>query len=73
GSNAVNQRTIQAVNETGHAFLSHTVLDGQFVLRFAIGNMQSNEDDIRSTWDLIAQTAAREAAAEEAVAAPGIS
>src|SRR5271165_3553496 len=69
GSNGVNQRTMQAVNETGHAFLSHTVLDGQFVLRFAIGNMQTNEDDIQSTWDLIARTAAREAAAEEAVAA----
>jgi aromatic-L-amino-acid decarboxylase len=73
GSKAVNQRTMQAVNETGHAFLSHTVLNGQFVLRLAIGNMQTNEDDIQSTWDLIAKTAAREAAAEEAVAAPGIS
>jgi len=69
GSNSVNQRTMHAVNETGHAFLSHTVLNGKFVLRFAIGNMQTNEDDIQSTWDLIALTAARQAAAEEEMAA----
>src|SRR5271165_3328391 len=69
GSNAVNQRTMQAINETGHAFLSHTVLDGKFVLRFAIGNMQTTEDDIQSTWDLIAATAAREATVEEAMPA----
>lgn len=68
GSNAINQRTMQSVNDTGHAFLSHTVLDGQFVLRFAIGNMQTNEDDVQSTWDLITKTAAREAAVEEAMA-----
>jgi aromatic-L-amino-acid/L-tryptophan decarboxylase len=68
-SNAVNQRTLQAVNETGHAFLSHTVLNGKFVLRLSIGNMQTNQEDVRSTWDLIARTAAQEAAAEEAMAA----
>jgi aromatic-L-amino-acid/L-tryptophan decarboxylase len=69
GSDAVNRRTMQAVNETGYAFLSHTVLNGEFVLRLAIGNMQTNEDDIQGTWDLIARTAAQEAAAEKAMAA----
>ena len=69
GSNALNQRTMQAVNDTGHAFLSHTVLDGKFVLRLAIGNMQTTEEDVQSTWDLITRTAEREAATEEAMVA----
>jgi aromatic-L-amino-acid decarboxylase len=58
-SNEINLRLLAEINASGQAFLSHTVLDGQYVLRFAIGNFQTTEQDIRETWDLIRQTAAR--------------
>ena len=64
GSNAFNQQLLAEINAAGKAFLSHTILDGKFVLRFAIGNFQTNEQDILDTWNLIRETAYRLAAAE---------
>ena len=55
--NAFNQALLAKINATGEAFLSHTVLNGRFVLRFAIGNFLTNETDIRETWSLICQHA----------------
>lgn len=57
GSNELNQQLLAAVNDTGSAFLSHTVLNGQFVLRFAIGNFMTTEEDVRESWSLIARLA----------------
>ena len=57
--NAFNQRLLAEINSTGKAFLSHTVLNGTFVLRMAIGNFQTNEADVRDTWDLIRRAAQR--------------
>jgi aromatic-L-amino-acid/L-tryptophan decarboxylase len=51
--NAVNQRLLAEINASGKAFLSHTVLNGHYVLRFAIGNFQTTEDDVRETWSTI--------------------
>lgn len=67
GSDEFNRRLLEAINASGKAFLSHTVLNGRFVLRFAIGNFQTTEDDVRETWELIRATAAR--LAEEAAPA----
>ncbi|MFL6446299.1 MAG: pyridoxal phosphate-dependent decarboxylase family protein [Bryobacteraceae bacterium] len=53
GSNELNQNLLAAVNSTGSVFLSHTVLAGRFVLRFAIGNFMTTEDDVRASWNLI--------------------
>jgi aromatic-L-amino-acid decarboxylase len=55
--NEMNQRLLAEINSSGKAFLSHTVLQGEFVLRFAIGNFQTTEQDVRETWDLIRQLA----------------
>jgi aromatic-L-amino-acid decarboxylase len=69
--NAFNQRLLAEINATGEAFLSHTVLNGAFVLRFAIGNFQTTERDIRDTWSLIRKTAQHLLAAEPAAATGG--
>jgi aromatic-L-amino-acid decarboxylase len=69
--NAFNQRLLAEINATGEAFLSHTVLNGTFVLRFAIGNFQTTERDIRDTWSLIRKTAQHLLAAEPAAATRG--
>ena len=60
----------RGVNESGEAFLSHTRLDGRYVLRLAIGNARTTEDDVRrglgrpapSGCGLLSATAARAAA-----------
>lgn len=55
---AANQQLMDRVNATGKAFLSHTVLNGQFVIRLAIGNIKTTRQDVRETWQLIQSLAA---------------
>jgi aromatic-L-amino-acid/L-tryptophan decarboxylase len=67
----LNRRLLAEINATGKAFLSHTVLNGTFVLRFAIGNFQTTEQDIRDTWSLIREIARQLLVAEPATAMGG--
>jgi aromatic-L-amino-acid decarboxylase len=53
GSDQENRDLFEKINASGKAFLSSTVLHGKFVLRFAIGNIATTEQDIRETWTLI--------------------
>ena len=57
GGDDANRELMEAVNATGEAFLSHTVLNGQFTLRFAIGNIQTKLEDVKAAWDIIAGAA----------------
>lgn len=56
GSDEENRTLLDRVNATGKAFLSHTVLNGQYVIRFAIGNFNTTQQDIDEIWDLICQS-----------------
>jgi len=38
------------LNSTGRFFLSHTVLRGKFILRVAIGNIRTTEEDVKELW-----------------------
>jgi aromatic-L-amino-acid decarboxylase len=58
GPDEPNRAIMDAVNATGKAFLSHTVLNGRFALRLAIGNIRTTREDLRLTWDLIRKFAA---------------
>jgi len=43
---AWNRRLLDSVNARGRVFLSHTVLDGRFTLRLAIGSAWVREEDV---------------------------
>ncbi len=58
GSNEQNQELMDAVNASGVALLSHNVMDGRFVIRYAIGNVQTREDDVKLVWEKIREAAA---------------
>jgi aromatic-L-amino-acid/L-tryptophan decarboxylase len=58
GSDDANRALYERINASGKAFVSSTVLHRQFVLRLAIGNMATTEQDVRETWDLIRAMAA---------------
>jgi aromatic-L-amino-acid/L-tryptophan decarboxylase len=53
GSDADNQAILERVNASGEIFISHTVLNGQYVLRLAIGHESTTEDDVRRAWDVL--------------------
>ncbi len=57
GSDDDNRALLEAVNASGKAFLSHTVLNGRFVLRLAIGNIATQWEDLEETWNLVRQSA----------------
>jgi aromatic-L-amino-acid decarboxylase len=63
GSDAENEALLERVNATGAMFLSHTRLDGRFVLRLAIGNARTTEDDVRLAWDVLRREARSRAVA----------
>ena len=53
GSDDDNRALIDRVNESGIAFLAGNVLDGQFVIRFAIGNVGTTREDVFLVWERI--------------------
>jgi len=57
GSDEENRLLLERVNSSGKAFLSHTTLNGRFVIRFSIGNFNTTEQDIDEIWALIQQSA----------------
>ncbi|HEX6702020.1 MAG TPA: aminotransferase class V-fold PLP-dependent enzyme [Gaiellaceae bacterium] len=59
GSDGENAALLERVNATGEIFLSHTVLGGRYVLRLAVGNARTTEDDVRLAWDVLRREAER--------------
>lgn len=61
GSDALNKALLDKVNTSGTIYLSHTALNGQYVIRIAIGNIATSLADVELAWKLI-QDAAKGAA-----------
>jgi aromatic-L-amino-acid/L-tryptophan decarboxylase len=59
---AANEHIIDAVNQSGEIFMSHTRLQGVLALRIAIGHLQTTERHVRRAWDLIVEQAAASSA-----------
>jgi len=59
GSDEDNERLVERVNSTGEIFITHTKLDGRYVLRLAIGNARTTEADVRRAWDVLNREAER--------------
>jgi aromatic-L-amino-acid decarboxylase len=58
GSDELNEALLERVNASGEVFLSHTRLNGRYVLRLAIGNEHTTEDDVRVAWAVLRREAA---------------
>lgn len=52
-----NRALAERVNASGEAFLSMTELRGRTVLRLAVGNARTTEDDVRLVWDVLRREA----------------
>jgi aromatic-L-amino-acid decarboxylase len=58
-SDEENEALLERVNRSGEAYISHTRLNGRYVLRLAVGHERTTEDDVRAAWDLIRREALR--------------
>lgn len=54
-SDEENEALLERVNASGTAFLSHTRLKDRYVIRWAIANARTTDEDIRLTWQAIEQ------------------
>ncbi len=52
-----NRQLLGSLNQTGKVYLTHTILNGRFALRFCVGQTNTEEIHVRNAWDLIQETA----------------
>jgi aromatic-L-amino-acid/L-tryptophan decarboxylase len=49
----LNAAILEHVNTSGEVFLSHTKLDGKYVIRLAVGNIRTTERHVARAWTLL--------------------
>jgi len=57
GTDEENERILERANESGEIFVSHTKLHDRYVLRLAIGNARTTEDDVELAWEVLQRSA----------------
>jgi len=55
----LNQALLDAVNDTGEVFLSHTKLRDIYALRLQVSQLRTEERHVRRAWELIRENASR--------------
>jgi aromatic-L-amino-acid decarboxylase len=50
---------LEAVNASGRAFVTHTVVDGRYAIRVAVGGVTTGSAEVDALWELLRTTAAR--------------
>ncbi|KAL5059783.1 hypothetical protein RYX36_031387 [Vicia faba] len=55
--NKLNHDLIDLVNSTGSVFITHTVLSGEFVLRFAVGAPLTEVRHVKAAWQILQEKA----------------
>jgi len=56
GDDAQNRTLLESLNDEGRIYLSHTVLDGRYVLRFCVGQPRTEARHVHLAADLIQAT-----------------
>jgi aromatic-L-amino-acid decarboxylase len=56
-ANTLNEKINHALNDTGKIYLTHTKVDGRYVLRMVTAQTGVTERHVRQAWDLIRETA----------------
>ena len=56
-SDADNEALLERVNATGEMYISGTRLNGRYILRLAVGNVRTTEDDVAHAWELLRRAA----------------
>jgi len=58
GDDDRNRELLARVNASGDMLISHAVLRGRHVLRLAVGQMHTTEEDVRFAWDVLRKESA---------------
>jgi len=49
--NAATKAALERVNAGGRSYVTHTVVDGRYLLRVAVGGLETEERHVRALWD----------------------
>ncbi len=52
-----SRRLLERLNQSGKIYLTHTVLDNRYTLRFCVGQTWTEADHVRRAWELIQEMA----------------
>lgn len=52
-----NRQLLERLNSSGKLYMTHTVLGGQYWLRFCVGQTHTTREHVEAAWGLIRQTA----------------
>lgn len=59
GGDELNEKLLQRLNASGAVYLTHTKLNGRFVLRMCIGQMETEEKHVTAAWRRIQEEGGR--------------
>lgn len=51
--NELNKDLLESINETGKLFLTHTILNGNYVIRLVVSGIRTKEAHLQKAWELI--------------------
>ena len=51
--NKFNQTLLKNINQSEHVYLTHTTLSGRFTIRMAIGQRNTEKEDVAYAWEII--------------------
>jgi len=55
--NDFNRKLLETINKEGEMYFTHTVIEGQFVLRMCIAQTHTQAEHVRQAWETIQKTA----------------
>jgi aromatic-L-amino-acid decarboxylase len=55
GGDEINQQILEGLNRSGKLYLTHTVLDGRYTLRFCVGQTHTEARHVEAAWEAIRQ------------------
>jgi len=58
GAAAISGKLLARANASGEMFISHAAPGGRYVLRLAIGNPWTTDEDVRRAWDVLREEGA---------------
>ncbi len=56
---ALNETIMNDINSSGEAYLSHTKLNGNFVLRLSVGSIRVEDRHLEKVWEIVSRKAAK--------------
>ena len=51
--NELNERLMNNINDTGKLFISHTKIEGKFIIRLSVSGLRTEEKNVKNAWILI--------------------